>query len=714
MGLTKTKLSTTDRGLDTISQLGTINAIEDMIVTVKEDDRAGTFIAKTTGTANFGTVFAGTNGLFWHRQFIGAYKLSWFGLSDSIASIRSLQFLSGDAVVSLNETIQYKWDADSVDDDDGWDIIKVTAITTGRYLRIIPTRTVSTDAKTENVNIVRHKYLASKIYDVTTTTIPQGICVGNSIMQGSGSSSISFTIPFLLAAKLQSLTGVLTTNDWAPKNYGVGGSTTAVPACYVADNNDTTDNFPQSGQATDAKDYAIVLTLRNDAGALSIDHSAILIRRTLLSLIEKGIEPIFVTDPPKTDVSTGEVLDTQASFGDLYDRSIAICGDLGVTVVDAWKHFNLIGEQGADLREFTGDGTHPNDLGYITIANLIYDAMIAPSVAERKSNSVVTSIDKAEAVAAYVADGGTVTTTTTISGLVTASTSRKVETGEGTVEAFVLGDTDTIQFDCPDPIQGVIINMLGGESGHVTAQFANLNISGTFSAESGTVREKATMVNIASSSTIYNKVGFLKLTSVGITRILGATFLKEKRTNDFGRWIDAVETGGAWSDTTFDSGGEIAKENSTIGDYVTLSVYGSFLRVNYERSTSEGKFEYSVDGGSTTEVDCYLNAAATFAKLHIDLGSEGWHTVKLEVTTKNVSAVGNNIKLGTLIKYTGSANPDFDYIAMNAADVIDTRTEFNKASIVKTISGTPEAHNGLSDNTFTLGGSGSALVLLEK
>lgn len=45
---------------------------------VKDLDRGGTFIWSSTGTANGGTVFAGSTG-YWNRQYSGAVNVKWFG-----------------------------------------------------------------------------------------------------------------------------------------------------------------------------------------------------------------------------------------------------------------------------------------------------------------------------------------------------------------------------------------------------------------------------------------------------------------------------------------------------------------------------------------------------------------------------------------------------------------------------------------------------------
>jgi lysophospholipase L1-like esterase len=573
-------------------------------------------------------------------------------------------------------------------------------------------RNIAKWSESGDIIVPRHKYLAEKIRSATSSNVPNGFCIGNSIMQGTGSSSINFTIPRLVATKLQALYNVATTNDWVPSNKGVGGSTTSLALAYVSDNSDNSTNLPISGTLTTDKDYAIILTLRNDVSLLSDDRSEEMVRATLQALRNKNIEPIFITDPPEIDMLTGDVLDTQSNFGDWYDRALTLCASEGATLVDAWKYFINLHNLGVDIRRYSYDGIHPNDAGYELISELIFQSMIADSDRIGFAPVVKKSKDIADFVSVYDADGGTVTTTTTISGLVTASTARKEETGEGTVEAFVLADGDTIEFDSPAPAQGFIVNMLGGVSGTVAATYNFVSIPGTFSAESGTVRESASVFRFSSGVSPYDLKGTLKLTSTGDTRILGVVFLCERTSNDFQKWIDATEVG-TWSDSTFTAGGDV-RESSTIGDYAELPLYGSMVILNYERGTDMGKFEWSVDGGVATEIDCYLNASDTKTKLIVDLGEEGWHTLKLEVTAKNPSSSANTVKFGEFRRYLGVATPDTDYPPQNAADIVDTRVKYEVADVVKTISGSPRAYDGIFGSEITLNGSGSAVVRLMK
>lgn len=63
--------------VETVNDFGSMPVGIETVV-VKDADRGGTFIWSSTGTANGGTVFAGSTG-FWVRQYSGAVNVKWFG-----------------------------------------------------------------------------------------------------------------------------------------------------------------------------------------------------------------------------------------------------------------------------------------------------------------------------------------------------------------------------------------------------------------------------------------------------------------------------------------------------------------------------------------------------------------------------------------------------------------------------------------------------------
>jgi len=570
-------------------------------------------------------------------------------------------------------------------------------------------------SESPNTTIVRHAYLPRKIYSAETLNdLPRGFCVGNSIMQGTGSSNILNTIPWKIGAKLQSLNSAGTLNEWTPLNRAVGGSTTMSVCQYVSDNADTLDYIPESGELTKGKDYCLMLTMRNDATAFAqgdLRHAVSVLRSTLQQITNKGVEVIFIVDPPKIDISTGEILDTQENWGVLYDRYLSVAAENNCTLVDVWKHLKRLYDSGVDIRQYYSDGVHPNDAGHELIAELTFQAMISQPEPKEIAPAPQMRQVYSDCVSAYDATGGDVTTTTTITGLVTNSTARKTQTGESTVEAFVLTDGQKIRFEAPSACQGVIVNMLGGESGYVTANYAFVNLPTNFGAESGVVRERATLSRFIDGVVPFNLKSRLELTSVGTSRVLGVTFLCDRITSYYDKWIDANEVG-TWSDSALVDSSP-CRESSTIGNTATLRVYGSSLYFHYVIGVSYGSFSYSVDGGAPKVIDCYLNAAAQDRRELVILESEGWHTIEFEILEKNASSLNNRVRLGRFVEASKIGSPTKMFGAFNQNGV-DTRIKYEDAEIVKTVAGSPTAYDALSGTSITLNNAGAAVVKLTR
>lgn len=254
--------------------------------------------------------------------------------------------------------------------------------------------------------------------------------------------------------------------------------------------------------------------------------------------------------------------------------------------------------------------------------------------------------------------------------------------------------------------------MLGGVSGSASMTYTSVVVPGSLSAEAAVVRESTSLFSFVPGVTPYGKVGRLTITSTGTTRILGVTFLCERTSNEFQRWLDATESG-TWTESNFASGAE-CNESSTIGDYADIEIYGSCLTFKYERGTDGGKFTYSVDGGATTEVNAYLNAPPLLTTLVIDLGETKWHTVRLAVTEKDAESFGNRVRFGDFRKYLGIGNPSEDYIVMTAGETYDSRINYRTADVVKSVSGSPRAYDGIEGTSISLNGTGSAVLRLSK
>lgn len=556
----------------------------------------------------------------------------------------------------------------------------------------------------------RHRSVLSKANNALSTTIPNGITLGNSIVQGSGSTSATKTIMNRMGVRLYDRYSVGTTNDWVPGGRGVGGSTTASVVCYVADDADA-GVAPTQGFYTSPVDWAGIITLRNDVTLVAATRSRDLVYSALSKLESKGIDAFLITDPPAINVTTGAITDTQANFGDWYDPALTAAYEVGSSVVDVWRMYSDLSAEGFNLIPLYTDTVHPSDAGYDLMSLLWFKAFITPSSDRARVVSRLSQEGRSDAIANYTPSSGSVTTATIVTGLVTSATSRMVAKDETDVYVYELANGETQTYACPAPCHGIIVNMLGGVSGSVSLNYGSVTVAGTATAEVGFVRETAKYFGLVKSVTPYDKIHNLIITSSGDTRIIGVTFLTDFFLQRFGIWRGAVETG-TWADATL-STGEDCRSTTAIGDTAALQIFGSKVRFYYERSTVGGKFRYRADGGSWTEIDSYLVASPLSSYIIIDLGVNGWHDLEFETLTANPSSGGSTVKIGDFGHFAGQSMPaEVAYLADTTA--IETRLPISKAEISATISGSPSAFRSVDGQTFTLGGTGSAIVTLTR
>lgn len=81
VSITNSNANQTDKEviyLNTVDELSNASSSINAVAIVSDLDRGGTFIWSATGTANGGTVFAGSTG-YWIRQYDGAVNVKWFG-----------------------------------------------------------------------------------------------------------------------------------------------------------------------------------------------------------------------------------------------------------------------------------------------------------------------------------------------------------------------------------------------------------------------------------------------------------------------------------------------------------------------------------------------------------------------------------------------------------------------------------------------------------
>ena len=570
-------------------------------------------------------------------------------------------------------------------------------------------------AQARRLNIIEpraHDFLAS-LRAASGAGFP-GLGVGNSIVQGTGATSASLNWLYLLANKLQVETLVGVTNEWQLSNTGVGGSQILVPLAYVSDLLTSGGIISAGVNRRGRRKLGALMTMRNDvATSLGLWNQRC---RTLIRGMLQGVEDIIVVaEPPQITYATGAVLDSTQWCG-ITKIMREVCADYGVTYVDVWQKWILEAQAGADLRTRMSDGTHPNDIGHRMIADLVMQALLAPTTQayvptrDRASDGIAAM---AMPIAAYTPVTASVGTTT-VSGLTTSTTARKRELTEGSTVAYSLANTQTIRFDVPLPMYRLRPTVVQGNlsTGSLTVDGVALTSLASSAGSTLELPNNPTMPAVAAP-------GVVLITCTHATnplRILGLQVDVPEALDQHPTWTGGTESG-TWGDATFAAtgvaSGSAVRSSSTIGDYIDISWYGTYLTFAVETGTGRGKLTEVTDGGASTTHDGYAPTASYLYRC-TPVQTVGWHTTRLTVAAKNVASSSNLLAVGF---YKTCIPPDasLGYVAMGNAEVMALHGRWRTATIERVLSGSPYV-SGWSPNspTVTLGGSGTAIVRLQR
>jgi|GEM_PF-4196471 len=561
----------------------------------------------------------------------------------------------------------------------------------------------------------RHQLLQPRLRS-TTVGVP-GACYGNSIVQGTGSSTTSATWPYQLGVRLQAFTGVDVVNSWAPLNFGVGGSVIYQPLGYSADVLAGTVGIAQV--ATDAptsRAYAVLMSLRNEtsfAGPLT----ARLLRQTLRNLQRLYDDVFLVTDPPQHNHTTGVITDG-ATFEARRKAAQDVCAELGVTFVDFWSKMRWEYDQGVDLRTLSPDGTHPNDDQYRMIADLLFAAMLASPVHSPSPTLREGTTSQENAVALFSGAASSTTggalTTGALAGLTTASTVRRRKMVEGSNLAYPLTSGQVLIFESPIPVWGVIPVVVQGSTGFANGTWNGVALSSTVDASAGSILERPNAYTYATPTP-----GRLVLTgaSVQTLQVLGVTWQAQDVGDQHDIWPGATEVG-AWTSSTLTGvgmgNGAAVRTSTTIGDTLTVSWFGTQLAYGMQAGPDQGAVSVVTDGGAAVPHDLYLSTGTQQLFKATALLGQALHTTVFTIATKNASSSANTVKLGM---WRGCVAPSsrMIYIALAAGETMPLTGRWRIASVDRILSGAPYI-SGWTEKSATLvgAGSGSAVVRLER
>lgn len=567
----------------------------------------------------------------------------------------------------------------------------------------------------------------------TTAAIPKGIFLGNSIVQGTGSTTFnSFEAQTL--EHLRDFTNLGAYSDWysASKNFGVGGTLTSNVATYVGDYlNPSGFWFPKRSTSFGAGySYAAIMTLRNDANFTAINDFVTVMRATLIQCKRQNLDAFVLTDPPKT--SSGVIQDTLTTWEPWAESARQLAADEGASLVDTWKFFQWLQQRGCDLSTFTSDGIHPNDVGHNFIGSLLF--MCMTSQAEAPAAGYDRPVYDGR-VGLYSNFSSTLRTTQNIvGGSVTlgtfqqTSTARSVQLAEANPQVYVVPTAGIVRFVAPAGTRGVVVTYLDDASntGTPTVAYNAITVSSGLAINAAFTREHSVYYSFLGLNATFTDV---VPTNISITAtsgqicVLGVTFVGPFIGEAHSVHPNLAEAG-TWSSSTLSSAtsglsitSEPARTSSSVGDTATISWYGTDLTILFAQGQTHGKVTVAADGGSAGTYDLYNAALAEDvygSAITQNRGlALGWHSTVITVAAANVSSGGNTVKYTGLMTQTRTPDPSVLYVSIAFGETVQLASQWKTAAIDTVISGSPAVKFVPYQGTLSLGGSGSAIVRLQ-
>lgn len=283
--------------------------------------------------------------------------------------------------------------------------------------------------------------------------------IGDSICQGTGSSSNAYMMNYVVGGKLYRDFGD-SGNAWSPANYGVGGSTVANCLAYVGHVAEL-DTVKQGHVFK--YPYIVIVTGRNDCTNLLLPEFSRLYRLLVRTAVQAGIDVICMTEPPKLNMTTGAVEDVE--YPPFTNEIRKIATQEGVSLVDTHKEFLYrMNQLKEDIRSYSSDGVHPNDAGYSVMGDMLYQWIIGEPI----PTSEIVSRFESKFLNKYVTNYFVPTTVSnasiaSLASVTTATTIRKEQDGNsGIIEILDGGYVDfSADFTKIEYVLPTIVNTSG-------------------------------------------------------------------------------------------------------------------------------------------------------------------------------------------------------------------------------------------------------------
>ena len=475
--------------------------------------------------------------------------------------------------------------------------------------------------------------------------------LGDSIANGSGASEYSKIWAYQLQLKLQAINNNMTNSDFHVRNNGVGGQTIANVVNYISYDLDVKKN-PKKSYWSEYKN-AVIMTGRNDWQTLSLIDFEYLYRMTVRQLKNNNIDVICCSEPPKLDMSSGDILDgievVSGKVNNYYEYKEIIkkiAEDEGVSFVDIWEEFRYKKEVlKEDIRNYSSDGTHPNDSGHALISDLILEVCKGISTPNNRKIDDFEELER-RFIPQYIYQP-TSTNNATLEDVetVTSYTSRTQHTGETTKKVWRIASGGSVTY----PISFIENRLL-----LITVIMKKTTGKVQVQCPSGLTIDTRTIMNPFIAEHTYllkpNNVNYPPNANVVITAVDGdvymqnITVLSPYLATTHSK-INCDKTG-TWTEGNFSTSEDsLFLRSSNIGDKLTISWFGTNILFNIAKGLNNGKLKITTDGNELGIYDRYLANNFNFTDQigHIRPLNLGFHVTEIEVMEKNSLSSGNYI-----------------------------------------------------------------------
>lgn len=506
------------------------------------------------------------------------------------------------------------------------------------------------------------------------------VAVGDSICNGSGASEYAKIWVYQLQLKLQKINNNMTNDDFHVRNNGVGGQTIANIVNYIS--YDLNENkAPKKAYWNEYKN-AIIMTGRNDWQSLSLEDFEYLYRLTVRQFKNNNIDVICCSEPPKLDMTSGNIVDgvevVNGKTNNYYEYKEVIkriAESEGVSFIDIWEELkyrkNSLGE---DIRKYSSDGTHPNDLGHELIANLILECCKGISMPNNTKTDDFEEIER-RFISQYIYEPYSTSNAELVDvSTVTSYTSRREHVGDSERKAWCIKPGGSIKFPISLIENNIILitAIMKLTTGKIQVQCpTGLNVD-TRSIMTPFVAEHTYMLRIKNdnypptSSVVINAIdGDVYIQNITVITPYLSTKHSKVNCEKIGTWREEQFTGDLSSSFL---------RSSNIGDKLKIKWFGTNILFNVAKGLNNGRCKITTDGIELGTFDRYMSGNYYFDDKigHIKPLSLGFHTTEIEILEKNSGSTNNFIGVKGVDIFTckTSTNTFISYLGENIESYI--------------------------------------------